>query len=159
LILSLAQRLVRRLCDGAGKEIPIEGSYKKMVDSLFEDLPEKFRAEIPRSNVLYGAQPTSECPNGTRGRMAVFELVEMTKKLENVVLTNPVEPRLVEIARKQGMITMQEDAIIKCMKGLIPFEEVNTLGGLYDTVQEEDDVVLDTGDAGEEPHNKEIVLE
>lgn len=159
LILTMAQRLVRRLCDGAGKEIPIEGSYKKMFDAQFADLPKEFQKEIPSTNMLYGAQPTAECPNGTRGRMAVFELVEMTKELEHVVLTDPVEPRLMEVARKQGMITMREDALIKSMNGLVPFEEVNTLGGLYDTAQEKDDDAEETDAGAAKPRTEETVLE
>ncbi len=138
LILTMAQRLVRRLCDGAGKEIPIEGSYKEMFDAQFADLPKEFRHEIPDVKAFYEAAPTADCPNGTRGRMAVFEVVEMTKELERVVLTDPVEPKLVEVARKQGMITMREDAMIKSMQGLVPFSEINTLGGLYDSGDEED---------------------
>ncbi|GMU74455.1 MAG: pilus biosynthesis protein TapB [Candidatus Campbellbacteria bacterium] len=154
LILTMAQRLVRRMCEGAGKEIPIEGSYKEMFDAQFADLPKEFRSEIPETKSFYGAAPTADCPNGTRGRMAVFELVEMTKELEQTVLENPVEPRLVEVARKQGMITMREDALIKSMNGIVPFEEVNTLGGLYDTAE-------DTSDEDAQPRKKteEAVLE
>lgn len=146
LILTMAQRLVRRLCDGAGKEIPIEGSYKEMFEAQFADLPKEFKKEIPSTKAFYGAQPTAECPNGTRGRMAVFEVVEMTKDLEQVVLTNPVEPSLASVARKQGMITMREDALIKSMDGIVPFEEVNTLGGLYDTSEESRETTEDSGD-------------
>jgi type IV pilus assembly protein PilB len=138
LILTMAQRLVRRLCKDAGTEIPIEGSYKEMFEAQFADLPEQFKKEIPKTKVFYGAKPTAECPNGTRGRMAVFEVAEMSKELEQVVLEDPVEPKLLEVVRRQGMITMREDALIKSMQGLVPFQEVNTLGGLYDTVGEEE---------------------
>ena len=41
-----------------------------------------------------------------------------------------------KIARKNGMLTMKEDAIIKAAKGTIPFEEVNTLGGQYELPEE-----------------------
>ena len=53
----------------------------------------------------------------------------MNKKLEQVVLKEPVEEKVYAAARSLGMLTMREDAIIKALAGEIPFEEINTLGG------------------------------
>lgn len=49
----------------------------------------------------------------------------MNKDLEQIILKNPAESEIVRIARKQGMITMKEDAILKAFKGIIPFADVN----------------------------------
>ena len=78
---------------------------------------------------FFHATPTDECPNGVRGRTGVFEILRMDKKLEQVVLTEPVEEKIYAAARLSGMLTMREDAIIKALAGDIPFEEINTLGG------------------------------
>lgn len=137
LALAMAQRLVKRLCPETGKEIPIEGSVKVMVDKQFEDLPKKYRTAIPDSKFLYGLEPSEACPKGTKGRLAVFEVIEMNKEIEQIILTNPTEPAVREAARKQGMLTMREDALIKSMRKEVPFEEVNTLGGVIDSVEEE----------------------
>lgn len=136
LILTMAQRLVRKLCPDTGKKMPMEGGLQAMFDKQFADLPKEYRSEIPTSSEFYGLQPSEGCPNGTRGRVAVFEVAEMTKELEHVILTDPVEPKLFTAARGHGMITMREDALMKSMRGEVPFEEVNTLGGLYDTADE-----------------------
>ena len=53
----------------------------------------------------------------------------MNKKLEQVVLTEPIEEKIYSAARAGGMLTMREDAIVKALAGEIPFEEINTLGG------------------------------
>lgn len=136
LVLAMAQRLVKKLCPETGKEIPIEGSVKMMFDKQFADLPTKYHTAIPDSKVLYGISPTETCPKGTKGRMAVFEVLEMNKELERVVLTNPTEPAVWEVARRQGMLTMREDALVKSMRKEVPFEEVNTLGGVIDIDEE-----------------------
>lgn len=125
--LAIAQRLVRVLCPGAGKAIPVEGSIKVLLEKQFQDLPETYKNEIPVLSEIYEAAPTPECPNGTRGRMAVFEVLEMNKSIEQIVLQNPTEAAITAVARKNGMLTMKEDAIIKSSQKLIPFEEVNTL--------------------------------
>jgi type II secretory ATPase GspE/PulE/Tfp pilus assembly ATPase PilB-like protein len=53
----------------------------------------------------------------------------MNKKLEQVILKDPVEERVYAAAREDGMFTLREDAIIRALAGEIPFEEINTLGG------------------------------
>jgi type II secretory ATPase GspE/PulE/Tfp pilus assembly ATPase PilB-like protein len=70
---------------------------------------------------------TSQFPKGTKGRMAVFEMFKMDKDIEHAILTNPVESEILAIARKKGMLSLKEDAIIKAFEKLIPFEEVNKL--------------------------------
>ena len=59
--------------------------------------------------------------------MAVFEMFEMTKELQKMILTDPSEGSMWPIVRAQGMFTMKEDAIIKALEKKIPFEEINKL--------------------------------
>lgn len=129
LIAAIGQRLVRRLCPGAGKEVPLTESMQGLLAREFADLPEDVRKTLPEFKTFYRASPTADCPNGTRGRLAVFEFLRMDGDLEHIVLTNPTEEAVYAAARKKGMVTMREDAIIKALAGEIPFEEVNTLGG------------------------------
>lgn len=131
LIAAIGQRLVRRLCPGAGQPAPVSDSMRLMLDKQFADLPEPSRHRIPEFKNFYHATPTPDCPNGTRGRLAVFEIMRMNNELEKVVLTDAVEEKVYAAARAQGMLTMREDAIIKALAGEIPFEEVNALGGEY----------------------------
>jgi type IV pilus assembly protein PilB len=127
LILAIAQRLVGLLCQDGGKPIPIEGSIKLMIDDQFKDLPPEYKKDIAFTKNVYELEPTADCPNGTRGRRAVMEVLEMDKDIEDVILKNPTEPEIWKIARAKGMLTMKEDAIIKAMNREIPFEEINTL--------------------------------
>ncbi len=127
LILAIAQRLVSVLCPQSGKPIPVEGSLQIMIEKQFEDLPSQFRDSLEFKPEVYEISPTSDCPNGVRGRRAVMEVLEMDKDIEAVILKNPTELEITRIARSKGMITMKEDAILKAMKREIPFEEVGTL--------------------------------
>ena len=127
LILAMAQRLAVGLCLGTGTPVPVEGALKVMINKQFSDLPQKFIDELDFKNVVYKPQPSEECPTGTRGRMAVVEVMEMNDEVEEIILNNPTESELMKVARKNGMLTMKEDAIIKAMNGLISFEEVNML--------------------------------
>ncbi len=127
LILSMAQRLVARICPGGGNPIPVEGSLKQMIDKQFADLPEEYKNQVPNATEVLQATPTPDCPKGTRGRMPVFEVFSVSKELERVILTSPTEPDIWKVVRKTGMTTMREDAIIKALNKQVPFEEINNL--------------------------------
>jgi len=127
LILAIAQRLVRTLCKDGGKPIPVEDSIKLMLETQFADLPPAFRADIPFGKEVYEIMPTPECPTGTAGRVAVMEVLSMDKDIETIILNSPTEIELTKVARRNGMLTMKEDAILKSFMRIIPFEEVNTL--------------------------------
>ena len=127
LVLAMAQRLVKMICPGTGKTVPVEGSMAAVIDRQFADVEDEFRKEIPWSKEVLEIEASSDCPLGTRGRVAVFEALRMDRELEAVVLKNPTEEALMEIARKQGMFTMKEDAMMKAFRKEIPYEEVNRL--------------------------------
>ncbi len=127
LILTMAQRLVSKICPGTGKPMPIEGSLKTMMEKQFIDLPDEYRSEIPKVKEILEAEPSAQCPTGTRGRVAVFEMFKMNPEIEQVILHNPIESEVFKIARKNGLVTMKEDAIIKAMQKIIPFQEINEL--------------------------------
>ncbi len=129
LVSVIGQRLVQKLCPGGGKPFPIKDSIKTLIERDFADLPEKYRNALPPFKQFYHASPTDDCPSGTRGRTAVFEILHMEKNLEQVLMEEPVEEKIYAAARANGMLTMREDAIVKALKGIIPFEETNTLGG------------------------------
>ena len=129
LVLSMAQRLVRLRCEDAGKPIAFEGSIATLIEDEFKDMPNEFHKKLPAAKTIFGIASSPTCPSGTRGRIGVFEMLPTSTELERVILTNPIEEELFKVARAQGMFTMKEDAIIKMLAGMVPFEEVNTLGG------------------------------
>ena len=51
--------------------------------------------------------------------------MQMNKEVEQVILKNPTDIDIMKVVRRQGMLTIKEDAMIKAFKGLIPFSEVN----------------------------------
>ena len=124
----VAQRLCRTLCDAQGKEVPLTPSEIKAIEAEQASLPEKYRFKIPPT--IYEPEPSPTCPTGMRGRMAAFEVLEMSTDLEKVILEDAVESKLWEVCRRQGMLTIKEDALLKAFDKKIPFSEVNSLSSL-----------------------------
>ncbi|MDQ5911880.1 MAG: type pilus assembly protein PilB [Patescibacteria group bacterium] len=127
LILGMAQRLVGKTYAPAVKAVPVEDSIKMYIEKKFADLPQEFKNTLPPITEIYEISPTPDCPKGTKGRQAVFEVYEMDKDLERLILKDPTEPSIYDLLRKKGFLTMKEDAILKSLAKIIPFEEVNTL--------------------------------
>jgi type IV pilus assembly protein PilB len=125
LVLSIAQRLVKVLCPEGKEAYKLTDAMKAMVEKQFSDLPDEHKQNIKLGDTLYRPVATPDCPGGLRGRAAVLEILEVDNEIERVIIENPVEPAIWEIARRKGMLTMKEDAIIKAFEGTIPFEEIN----------------------------------
>ncbi len=124
LILSIAQRLAKLTCPPSRKLMPMDESIKMQLEKELEDLPEEFKKEIIIKDKMYETVPSSECPSGTRGRIAVFEMFKIDKEMEGVILKNPVNSEIYKIARSKGMLMMQEEAMLKAIDGIIPLTEV-----------------------------------
>lgn len=124
LVLSVAQRLARLACPDAKKLVPMDESIKIQIQDEIKDLPENFKKEIKIKDQMYEVVPTEKCPSGTKGRVAIFEMFEVDKEMQNVILKNPIGSEIYKVARAHGMLTMREDATLKALDGVIPFKEV-----------------------------------
>ncbi|MFA6177294.1 MAG: GspE/PulE family protein [Candidatus Paceibacterota bacterium] len=122
LIVSIAQRLARMTYPASRKEMPLSESVKKQIDEQLKDLPDEFKPKI--GDKMYDTVPSPECPSGTKGRIAVFEMFKIDKDMQAVILKNPTDVEIYKLARSKGMLTMKEDAILKSLQGIIPYTEV-----------------------------------
>ncbi|MFC1594825.1 GspE/PulE family protein [Patescibacteria group bacterium] len=122
LLMSLAQRLPSSLCDDSKKEIPLTGKVKEYIDKEVETLDEQTKKQFAGTKKIYEALASPVCPRGTRGRLGVFEVLKMTPELEEIVLKDLSENVLAKEAKRQGMMTMRQDGIIKVLQGRIGLE-------------------------------------
>lgn len=122
LIVSIAQRLARLTYPASRKVVAMNESVRTQVEKQMKDLPAEFRPNI--GDKMYEVVPSPECPSGTRGRIAVFEMFKVDKEMQSVILKNPTNAEIYRVARKNGMLMMREDAMFKSLEGLIPFTEV-----------------------------------
>jgi type IV pilus assembly protein PilB len=127
LSIAIAQRLVRRLCDKCKREVKPSKEIRDLILEEIEKLPEeeKKKIKIPQNFKIYEAVGCDECNKiGFTGRIGIFEVLEMTKNLEEIILKEPSEAKILEEAKRQGMITMRQDGILKVLKGETTIEEV-----------------------------------
>ena len=126
LILALAQRLVRRLCPECKKQVEAKGYLKERIIAEFNGIPESARgAGLPDPIMIWEPVGCPKCKRqGFSGRIGIFEALEMTPELGEIVLKNLSESALNAEGRRQGLITMRQDGVLKALKGMTTIEEV-----------------------------------
>ena len=127
LSLAIAQRLVRKLCPKCKKKIKPKREVRDLILKEIDELPEKAKKEIKIKEPLTIFEPVGcrDCHNtGFSGRIALFEILEMTPQLAGIILKEPSEEKILEEAKRQGMITMKQDGILKVLDGITTIEEV-----------------------------------
>ncbi len=124
LVLSMAQRLVRRVHPSARHEIPMDDITREMIKKQIADLPPEHQAAFKVPEKMYEIKPSSEAPSGTCGRMPVFEMFSVDRDMQEIILKSPVEPDIYRAVRAKGMLMLREDALQKALKGEITMQEV-----------------------------------
>jgi len=125
LLCILAQRLARRLC-GACKE-----SYRPQEAELKEIIAE-YGADSFRETGLDPAELTlaraKGCPkcngSGYRGRLGLHELLECSDEIKGLIKNRAEVALLRRQAIADGMTTLKQDGILKCLQGLTDIHEV-----------------------------------
>ncbi len=123
----LSQRLVRRLCENCKKAEAAPPDIAKIIKNEIAGINPEDRANIKYKEPyqIYHAPGCSVCKNkGAIGRIALFEVFSMTRELEDIINTSPVEGKIRDEAKRQGMLTMRQDGIIKALDGIVSMEEV-----------------------------------
>jgi type IV pilus assembly protein PilB len=124
-VASMAQRLVRCLCPGCREPYEYPDRYLHAVGWNREDV---------EGVTLYRPQGCAEC-NGTgyRGRLGIFELMEMNQELREMAFRRAPADRIRAKARTLGMTTLMEDGLRKVQRGVTSLEEVlRVAGGIED---------------------------
>lgn len=123
---TVGQRLAKTLCEDSRKKTKIVGRTKEIILEEIERMPQELREQTKKemTSDIYQGVVSATCPKGTRGRTGIFEVLVMTPELEKIILTTPSEMGIQAEARRQGMITMRQDGILKVLKGIISLEEL-----------------------------------
>ena len=128
----IAQRLVRTLCKSKEPYKLSAGQLKELAKEIDLD----YMLEIMRREKIIGprdtwadlnfyrAKPAKDCPDGYHGRIGLHEVLMMSEAIKNLVMANTTSDDVEKQARKEGMITMFEDGIIKAVQGITSIEEV-----------------------------------
>ena len=112
----LAQRLVRKLDQSSMEKYKV---MPEMVDELGLN-----QLAGHEAHHFYRPRPSEENPTGYTGRMSILECLSMTEELRRMVMKGATAGELQRQAQAEGMLTMYQDGLLKCLAGETSFEEV-----------------------------------
>lgn len=118
----IAQRLVRKIC------LSCKVSYIEKTSEILKHFDKMIIKKIfgaRRTSTLYKGKGCSVCHNtGYSGRVGIFEILEMTESIENLVVKKADATTISKKAIEEGMTTMLEDGLEKVKGGETTLEEV-----------------------------------
>jgi type IV pilus assembly protein PilB len=124
---ALAQRLVRRSCQSCKTRVRPDKKIRDVIVKEISELPSDLKKKYNLNSdfTIWKSEGCNFCGRtGYSGRIGIFEVLKMTKEINNIIIEQPDEKKLIEAAKQQGMITMRQDGIMKAMEGLTSPEEV-----------------------------------
>ena len=136
----IGQRLVRRVATkrDSYQSSPIETQNitatvghllpktKADVTRVSEDLGYK---DLPLAGqsayTLVKGKDTPQTPRGYAGRAGLYEVMDVTEEIQNLIVSHATSNEIQRKAVEQGMVTMRQDGYLKALQGLTTIEEVN----------------------------------
>lgn len=137
----MGQRLVRKVCEKCRKPTPASEAAVQMINKYVGHLlpkTEKDAAKIAsyfgyktlplfnqKAYTLYKGEGCTDCIDGYKGRIGIYEIFEMSQAIEQLLLKEATTNVIQAQAQKEGMITMQQDGLFKVLAGTTTIEEVS----------------------------------
>jgi general secretion pathway protein E len=114
----VAQRLVRQLCDRC--KMP-----KTLVEADFAEDPRLGAFGFRSGEIIQGPCGCERCGGtGYRGRLGVFEILELTNEVRELIGEKTDGLKIDQTAIRAGMTTMLDDGVAKCRAGLTSPAEI-----------------------------------
>lgn len=136
----MGQRLVRKVCQKCRKPVQATEAavimINKQIGHLLPKTPEEAKKVaqdlgyegLPLFNqsayTLYKGEGCADCTDGFKGRIGIYELFEMDKSIEQLLLKEATSSIIQRQAQQNGMLTMQQDGLMKAVTGITTIEEV-----------------------------------
>ena len=131
----IAQRLVRKICFNCiqsyklDKQTVEELNQQLDLENIMQTLEEKKIIINAKQGIeallFYRGKGCKQCSNtGYKGRLGIYEVLEITEEMAELILKKASPAELKKQAEKQNMLTIVEDGFIKAKNGIITIEEI-----------------------------------
>ncbi len=130
----IAQRLVRKLCPYCKKKYkPADGTVT-VIKEMLSLISPKAEIDVPKNiEYLWKADGCVKCNGlGYKGRLGIFEVMTIDEEIRKLIESMATEYDIRSASLEKGMITYEQDGIVKALKGETSLEEVQRVAGKGD---------------------------
>jgi type IV pilus assembly protein PilB len=121
---TLAQRLVRKLCNECKKEETLAGKDKEIIDRIVATIVDLTEVPAKRDTVFKPVGCTACNMTGYKGRLGIYEGILTTKEISEAIETSNNEKDIAKISASQGILTMTQDGTLKVLQGITTLDEL-----------------------------------
>ncbi len=127
----IAQRLLRRLCPHCKEKYEPAEETVDVIKKMLSLISPKAKVEIPkRIEYLWRSTGCPKCNGlGYKGRIGVFEILVMNEEIEKMIEELATESEIRHAALENGMITLEQDGVVKSLEGVTSLMEVQRVVG------------------------------
>ncbi len=123
--LMIAQRLVGVLCPDCKEAEDAPADVQDIIARALKGIPEDVVKDFSAPYKIYHAKGCATCKGrGVISRTGIFEVLQMTKKLQAVIEDGATLEKIAEAAKEQGMTTLRQDGVVKALRGIVAIEEI-----------------------------------
>lgn len=123
--LIIAQRLVGVLCPDCKKPEEAPPEMQKVIKAALQDLPPEVTSQFAVPYQIYHAKGCATCKgHGVVDRTGIYEALLVTPEMEAIINEGATTQKIIAEAKRQGMITLHQDGIVKALKGRVSMEEI-----------------------------------
>ncbi len=130
--MAMAQRLVRKLCPSCKIQNNLEPEALEKIQKTLSPIKDSFKLPKLDSSlkIYFQGKGCKECNElGYKGRIGVYEAFVIGKEMERLILKSPAISDVQDLAEKEGMVTMLQDAYLKLLSGITSIEEIERVLG------------------------------
>lgn len=122
----LAQRLLRRLCPKCKEGYhPSKEEFEEFVDEYGREQFLKLGINYDEDLIFYRPVGCDDCGNtGYKGRVGIHELLVNNNKIQELIKKKAPTEDIRKIALEEGMNTLKQDGMLKCLQGITDIKEV-----------------------------------
>jgi len=127
--MAMGQRLVRRLCEYCKTKGSLPPEELGKIKQELEPIRTRFNlSEINEKTEVNFPGGCGECNQlGYKGRIGIYEVFAVSKEMEKLIHTSPATSDIRDLAVKEGMVTMLQDAYMKLLEGITSIEEIHRI--------------------------------
>ncbi len=140
----VGQRLVRKLCPACKTEYALTEEETDKVRKILAVISPKAGIDVPKTlPPLYRAVGCEACSGlGYKGRTGIYEILLMNESIKELAGNKASEFTILKQAIENGMVTMLQDGVLKCLEGVTSLEEVYAVAGKMEYVDALYDIVV-----------------
>jgi type II secretory ATPase GspE/PulE/Tfp pilus assembly ATPase PilB-like protein len=121
-----AQRVLRKICDNCRETYAPSAQALDEMKKVLGPLYDAFVSQQAGKQVMLSrGRKCEKCGDtGYKGRIAIFEVLNVTEKLGKLILVRAPDGLIEQAAVDDGMVLMEQDGYLKALEGITTLEEV-----------------------------------